>query len=147
MHVTSASKKVIYLGCNMDTSCKNCSHYEACATWADSFGFGDLWRQKKEKTCSNYSAKKLCLQTPCAVGDRVYVIRDDIGQYSRATICTVDAIHFGIGGGGYMRLRPIIQEWVGNRSITYKYALSSVGRRVFLSADEADAFIEQKRKK
>ena len=125
-----------------ETNCENCFHYDACLTWAEGFNFG-----KDNDICRYYKDRKLCLEAPCAVGDKVYAIRDDIGQYSRAVICTVDAIHFGIGGGGYMRLRPIIQEWVGNRSITYKYAFSSVGRRVFLSADEADEFIEQKRKK
>lgn len=123
-------------------SCKECLHFDACQSWAEGFGFGE-----DEEVCPHFidCSKRFAMYGPCKVGDTVYALRNDVGRYTSAVICKVDAIHFGIGGGGYMRLRPIIQEWVGNRSITYKYAFSSIGRRVFLSAADADAFIEQKR--
>lgn len=118
--------------------CKDCFHFDACATWAEGFGFSE-----EDENCQYFKDKKYCLEVPCAVGDRVYAIRNDVGRYRAAVICTVEAIHFGLGGSGYMRLRPLIQEWVGNRSISYKYALSSFGRNVFATSAEADEFLNK----
>ena len=119
-------------------NCKDCFHFDACATWAEGFRFGE-----EDENCRYFKDKKHCLEVPCAVGDKVYAIRSDIGRYRTAVICTVEAIHFGLGGSGYMRLRPLIQEWVGNRSISYKYALSSFGRNVFATSAEADKFLNK----
>ncbi|MBE5943263.1 MAG: hypothetical protein E7264_12155 [Lachnospiraceae bacterium] len=69
---------------------------------------------------------------PCKVGQTVYLIKD--GFIER---CEVEGIHY-TRRSNYVRIRPYHQEYLGNWSVYYKPSISSFGKTVFLTKEEAE---------
>lgn len=116
-------------------NCKECLHYEACATWAEGFSFG-----KDDEVCQLFSEKSAWIKLPFRPYEKASIIRN-----GGVEVCTVDGIHL-TARGDYIRLRPLIQSYLGNLSVYYKPRLSSFGKTVFRSSEEANEVLKQSRR-
>lgn len=115
--------------------CKECLHYEACATWAEGFDFDN-----DEEGCRHFTERSGWMKIPVKPYEKVSIIRA-----GGVEVCTVDGIHL-TARGDYIRLRPLIQSYYGNHSVYYKPRLSSFEKTVFRSAAEADAALKRRRR-
>lgn len=72
------------------------------------------------------------MRPPVKVGQTVYLIKD--GFIER---CEVEGIHY-TRRSNYVRIRPYRQEYLGNWSIYYKPSISSFGKTVFPTREDAE---------
>ena len=79
---------------------------------------------------------------PCKVGDTVFI---NTADSHIPTMCTVQGVYFTLRGN-YVRLYPLSQpkQWLGNRSCYYKVSLSSLGKTLFITLEEAKAALKEK---
>lgn len=70
-----------------------------------------------------------CVVLPVKPHDNAFVIHSGV-----IDACIVEGVYF-TGRKNYVRLRPIIQSYVGNRSLFYTPLLSSYGK-VFLETEK-----------
>jgi hypothetical protein len=115
--------------------CKKCLHYDACLTWAEGFRFGE-----DDDICSYFTDREEWVHIPVKPFQKVSIARK-----KSVEVCTVEGIYL-TSRGNYMRLRPLIQSYLGNHSTYYKARLSSFGKTVFRSAKEADEALKNKKK-
>ena len=73
---------------------------------------------------------------PCKVGDTVYCIHN-----SCIELCKVEAVHFALRS--YIRLKPFKQPYLVYHSICYTPLLSSFGKIVFLTREEAEKALKE----
>ena len=74
---------------------------------------------------------------PCKVWDKAYLIKDNIIEP-----CTVEGIHY-TARKNYVRLKPYFQPYIGNQSVYHKPSISSFGKIVFLSCEEAEKALKE----
>ena len=77
----------------------------------------------------------LPLRLPCAVGDIIYYIKNNLIEP-----CTVEGFYLGVGC--YAKIKPLSQPYVGNRTVYYKVSTSRFGKNVFLSREAAERALE-----
>ena len=73
---------------------------------------------------------------PVSVGDTVYCIHN-----SCIELCKVEAVHFALRS--YIRLKPFKQPYLVYHSICYTPLLSSFGKIVFLTREEAEKALKE----
>lgn len=78
-----------------------------------------------------------CVVLPVKPHDNAFVIHSGVIE-----ACTVEGVYF-TGIKNYVRLRPIIQSYVGNRSLFYTPLLSSYGKVFFRNREAAEAALKQ----
>lgn len=78
-----------------------------------------------------------CVVLPVKPHDNAFVIHSGV-----IDACIVEGVYF-TGRKNYVRLRPIIQSYVGNRSLFYTPLLSSYGKVFFRNREAADAALKQ----
>lgn len=128
-------------------TCKDCIHYEACKTTASYFGCSTNnshtfatyeLRQEIEKDCADFKDKSRFIELPCKVGDMLHDV--------------YDAITNGVGGIKELKVPEIHinldrrnRPWIVISG--YYFAFEDFGKTVFLTKEEAEkALAERKRK-
>ena len=105
-------------------TCKDCLHYEAC----DNF----LLPFELDETCSKFTNKSEWVHLPCKVGDIVYCFAP-----------CFDIDH-------HPKLKVIEKEIIELKTIATIFGLNfdidSIGKTVFLTREEAEKALEEKRK-
>lgn len=96
-------------------------------------GFGDI---------ADYLLDNGVVVLPCKVGGTVFI---NTADSHIPTMCTVQGVYFTLRGN-YVRLYPLSQpkKWLGNRSCYYKVSLSSLGKTLFITHEEAKAALKEK---
>lgn len=116
-------------------NCENCLHYDACKTH---YSLGTL--ALINGNCSNYDDRTEWLRLPCRVGDTVYYFRGGYYKKNRSnweiTPIKVTEISIKIDKSG--RVMPLSIIANGTR-----YPISSIGKTVFLSREEAEKALKE----
>jgi hypothetical protein len=115
-------------------TCKDCIHYEACE-W-----FGFIYVEEMADDCLRFKPKSRFIESPCKVGDTLYVIsrmKDNrilpfISQYEATSIAikkkSIVVYH---EMDGYIKL----------------FKSTDFGKTVFLTKEEAEKALEERNKK
>lgn len=59
-------------------TCKDCLHYEACKNTAYKVYYDDICCKAFAETCINFSDKSEWVHLPCKIGDKIFMIVEDI---------------------------------------------------------------------
>lgn len=100
-------------------TCKDCLHYKMC-------NYGQIG-----KLCADFADKSEWMHLPCKVGDRVFTIVIIGGEYS----VVADRVH---------ALRISTDNIYAD---TYWYDYGKIGYNVFLTQEEAEKALAERRKK
>ena len=123
-------------------TCKDCLHLEACVYLLRVIGFDvskDQNREGADKRCSAFTDKSRFVELPCEAGDVVYFPLPD-GDCE--TYIDVGAV-FAIG------IDALHTMWISARyesGLKYYHTSEDLGKTVFLTREEAEAALAERRK-
>lgn len=109
-------------------TCKDCFHYEAC----NDFAFGGGIEFSNADKCKHFKDKSLITETPCRVGDTVYLIHDLIPP-SNIVECTVEALHITTGKNrrGHRKPSHALLATTSKPVMTTKVYFEDFGKKAF----------------
>lgn len=112
-------------------TCKDCIHNEMCyGTHTDD-----------SPTCCDFKDKSRYIELPCKVGDTVYYFKGGyyLGDKNRWKITPIKVTEFSIKMNRSGKVLPLSIIANGTR-----YAISSIGKIVFLSRKEAETALKER---
>ena len=117
-------------------TCKDCIHYEACKAVLDAAGFfsDDIEETLNEIKCQNFADKSRFVELPCKVGDAVYVL-----VFGRVISFIVEKITLDS-----VEDKPYMELHHGSRLVA---ELDELGKTVFLTREEAESALAERRDK
>ena len=104
--------------------CENCIHNEVCFTVEV---YGEL---NEDEKCDCYKDKSLCVEIPCKVGDKVYIIENN-------EICEVMANKFEFDKYGNCIVLESDELWFDT------YWIDKLGKYYFLTYEEAERKLKE----
>lgn len=109
-------------------TCKDCVHYESC----NDFAFGGGIEFSNADKCKHFKNKSLITETPCRVGDTVYLIHDLIPP-SNIVECTVEALHITTGKNrrGHRKPSHALLATTSKPVMTTKVYFEDFGKKAF----------------
>ena len=107
-----------------EKSCKDCLHYEACDMYEDLDGY------RSKTICSNFTEKSEWVHLPCKVNSTVYIA----SEYHGVIESKVRKIFLGLNGAEMIRTQH------------YDIPFSNWGKTTFLTREEANKALEERRK-
>ena len=117
-------------------TCKECIHHDVC-TFADDARYQD----DICKHCESYKDKSRYIELPCKVGDTVYYFKGGyyLGDKNRWKITPIKVTEFSIKINRSGKVLPLSIIANGTR-----YAISSIGKIVFLTREEAEKALKER---
>ena len=115
-------------------TCKDCLHYEICEAYSPRDSYATLHCAEE---CVCFTDRSEWVHLPCKVGDKLYEItsRKTISEYQ------VTAIHIELFG--------IFVDWKITQGFVDRYIsdmpAGEIGKTVFLTHEEAEKALEEKR--
>ena len=126
-------------------TCKDCIHYEACREYDRAFWghtsnkHSDLINAKPED-CPYFKDRSRFVELPCRVGDKVYFNNVHL-RYARVIAIYIDAS----GGMFDLDITTNIATATGYEHFINKdYTFEDIGRRLFLTREEAERALKLK---
>lgn len=121
-------------------TCKDCIHYKACKSLLGELNTTSGIGREADEKCPTFADKSRFIELPCKIGDVVYLIRRNYIE-----MCEVETIHLALRG--YIQVRPFVQAWIGNQKTVYRVAMSSWGKTLFATGEEAEAKLKKMKEK
>lgn len=138
-------------------TCKDCLHYEACRDVYDTLAYKnktyDFEFNEEDYArigCFNFADRSEWIHLPCDVGDIVYLLfGGKCGEY-RITQMSIDAagdlrIRADCNMHGYRKMRDCAKEYCGRAICTAGLGASAFGDIAFLTREEAEKALEEKK--
>ncbi len=127
------------------SKCKDCLHYEACKEIYDILDTtcsGEFDYEEFARSCKNFTDRSEWVQLPCKVGDTVFYFKGGyyIGDKNRWEICPIKVTEISTKIGRSGKLYPLSIIANGTR-----YPITSIGKTVFLTREEAEKALEEKK--
>lgn len=117
-------------------TCKDCIHYEACQAVLDAAGFfsDDIEEILNAIKCPNFADKSRFVELPCKVGDKVFVLMFGCVISFIVERITLDSLED----------KPYMKMHHGTR-LVWVTELDEIGKTVFLTREEAEAVLAERR--
>lgn len=124
-------------------TCKDCIHYEACHDMyyeEHATRHFDPEKHNAEKECGYFKDRSRFVELPCRVGDKVYFNNVHL-RYARVIAIYIDAS----GGMFDLDITTNIATATGYEHFINKdYTFEDIGRRLFLTREEAEQALKLK---
>ena len=126
-------------------TCKDCIHYEACHDMyyeEHATRHFDPEKHNAEKECGYFKDRSRFVELPCKVGDKVYFNNVHL-RYARVIAIYIDAS----GGMFDLDITTNIATATGYEHFINKdYTFEDIGRRLFLTREEAEQALKEREK-
>lgn len=115
-------------------TCKDCIHYEACE-W-----FGFIYVEEMADDCLRFEPKSRFIELPCEVGQTLWVVETANWQRTEWKVTEAKVSMLQQKADKSWKIRISI------RSSVYDVTLDEIGKTVFLSKEEAEKALAERRK-
>ena len=112
----------------MGMSCKDCLHYEVCESYSKRENLATLYYAEE---CPCFTDKSEWVHLPCKVNSTVYIV----SEYRGVIESKVRKIFLGLNGAEMIRTQH------------YDIPFSNWGKTTFLTREEAEKALEERREK
>lgn len=113
-------------------NCKDCLHYEVCESYSKRESLATLYCAEE---CPGFTDKSEWVYLPCKVGDTAY----ELFIHHRPPFIKESTIEKIIIKPEGLRIKL-------SRNTMYETSISSLGKTIFLTREEADKALEKRRK-
>lgn len=115
-------------------TCKDCLHFKACMIVSEANEYDEEIGKGVDERCKAFTDKSRFVELPCRVGDTVYVL-----MFGRVISFIVEKITLdSVEDKPYMKLHH------GTR-LVWVTELDEIGETVFLTREEAEAALAERR--
>ena len=120
-------------------TCKDCIHYEACKNLYEIHGDG---LSGESHVCDYFADRSRFVELPCKVGDTVYFNNVHL-RYARVIAIYIDAS----GGMFDLDITTNIATATGYEHFINKdYTFEDIGKRLFLTREQAEQALKEREK-
>ena len=125
-------------------TCKDCIHYDLCRSFSRIqlgwHGNSVHYVENMEEICKDFKDRSRFVELPCRVGDKVYFNNVHL-RYARVIAIYIDAS----GGMFDLDITTNIATATGYEHFINKdYTFEDIGRRLFLTREEAEQALKLK---
>ena len=118
------------------SSCKDCSHDEACSVFA-----GDLGEDGAEK-CKSLKDRKRFDELPCKVGDTMYIlINDSPTGIEESQVKKIELIKMQSKTKIRLTVPCVYDDW---GSAQWEIGINDFGKTAFLTREEAEKALKER---
>lgn len=115
-------------------TCKDCLHFDVCEIITEETVFED-------KECSAFEDKSEWVHLPCKVGDVVYLVMPDSSYFDNSKFVVTG---WEINSEGERTYRAVCEK--DGRLIPLSFGETNIGKTVFLTIEEAEKALDDRRK-
>lgn len=117
-------------------TCKDCLHYEVCANHYTRSTLDYIHGE-----CTNFTDRAEWVHLPCKVGDMVYKV-----SFVHKNITPLKVEGFVCNLISWkVHCTHLIPSWIGNQKEHIYISFSSFGKNTFLTSEEAEKALEEKK--